>query len=139
MIDDFPRRLLTGAKSTKGLHVCRHLHRAGWRVVLVDVHKYVFYHHAHRCAWLHACVFATLGKNPRLIKRVRVIRNWAAGARWSGCVAAFRTYPVPNKDPIGYLKVDSSSCIRVGLCSRAEHSNVKAAHCWVYNAWPRGT
>ena len=28
-----------GAKSTKGLHVCRHLHRAGWRVVLVDVHR----------------------------------------------------------------------------------------------------
>ena len=30
-----------GAKSTKGLHVCRHLHRAGWRVVLVDTHKCV--------------------------------------------------------------------------------------------------
>ena len=28
-----------GAKSTKGLHVCRHLHRAGWRVVLVDVER----------------------------------------------------------------------------------------------------
>ena len=28
-----------GAKSTKGLHVCRHLHRAGWRVVLVDVKR----------------------------------------------------------------------------------------------------
>ncbi|BDA48532.1 hypothetical protein COCOBI_12-2120 [Coccomyxa sp. Obi] len=61
--------IVSGAKSTKGLHMCRHLHRAGWRVVLVDVHK-----------------------------------NWAAGARWSGCVAAFRTYPLPNVDPIGYLK-----------------------------------
>ena len=28
-----------GAKSAKGLHVCRHLHRAGWRVILVDTHK----------------------------------------------------------------------------------------------------
>lgn len=32
-------------------------------------------------------------------------RNWAAGARWSGCVAGFKTYPLPNVDPIGYLKV----------------------------------
>ncbi|CAK0738655.1 hypothetical protein CVIRNUC_001074 [Coccomyxa viridis] len=61
--------IVSGAKSTKGLHVCRHLHRAGWRVVLVDVE-----------------------------------RNWASGARWSGCIAAFRTYPEPNMDPIGYLK-----------------------------------
>ncbi|CAL5223879.1 g6471 [Coccomyxa viridis] len=61
--------IVSGAKSTKGLHMCRHLHRAGWRVVLVDVK-----------------------------------RNWAAGARWSGCVAAFRTYPEPNLDPLGYLE-----------------------------------
>lgn len=32
-------------------------------------------------------------------------RNWASGARWSACVATFRTYPDPNIDPIGYLKV----------------------------------
>ena len=32
-------------------------------------------------------------------------RNWASGARWSGCIAAFRTYPEPNMDPLGYLKV----------------------------------
>lgn len=25
---------------TKALHVCRHLHAAGWRVVLVETHKY---------------------------------------------------------------------------------------------------
>lgn len=31
--------LAAGAKSTKGLHVCRQLHRAGWRVILVDTHK----------------------------------------------------------------------------------------------------
>ena len=36
---------------------------------------------------------------------VAVCRNWASGARWSGCIAAFRTYPEPNLDPIGYLKV----------------------------------
>lgn len=34
-------------------------------------------------------------------------RNWAAGARWSGCVAAFRSYPEPNLDPLGYLEVRS--------------------------------
>ncbi|KAK9831523.1 hypothetical protein WJX81_005430 [Elliptochloris bilobata] len=61
--------LVSGAKSTKGLHVCRHLHRAGWRVVLVDTHK-----------------------------------NWASGSRFSWCVAGFRTTPIPNKDPVGYLK-----------------------------------
>ena len=31
--------LAAGAKSTKGLAVCRQLHRAGWRVILVDTHK----------------------------------------------------------------------------------------------------
>ena len=30
----------SGGKMTKALHVCRHLHRAGWRVVLVETHKY---------------------------------------------------------------------------------------------------
>lgn len=25
---------------TKALHVCRHLHSAGWRVVLLETHKY---------------------------------------------------------------------------------------------------
>ena len=25
---------------TKGLHICRHLHRAGWRVVLVDYDRW---------------------------------------------------------------------------------------------------
>ena len=46
----------------------------------------------------------------------KVTRNWAAGARWSGCVAAFRTYPVPNKDPLGYLKVQA-------LCLARPHAS----------------
>lgn len=25
---------------TKALHVCRHLHAAGWRVLLLETHKY---------------------------------------------------------------------------------------------------
>lgn len=25
---------------TKGLHICRHLHKAGWRVVLVDYDRW---------------------------------------------------------------------------------------------------
>jgi hypothetical protein len=29
-----------GGKMTKALHVCRHLHAAGWRVVLLETHKY---------------------------------------------------------------------------------------------------
>ena len=36
-------------------------------------------------------------------------RNWASGARFSWCVAGFRTTPIPNKDPVGYLKVASAS------------------------------
>ena len=30
----------TGARMTKGLHICRHLHKAGWRVVLVDYDRW---------------------------------------------------------------------------------------------------
>ena len=29
-----------GARMTKGLHICRHLHKAGWRVVLVDYDRW---------------------------------------------------------------------------------------------------
>ena len=36
-------------------------------------------------------------------------RNWASGARFSWCVAGFRTTPIPNKDPVGYLKVPAAS------------------------------
>lgn len=32
--------MVTGGKMTKALHVCRHLAAAGWRVVLVETHKY---------------------------------------------------------------------------------------------------
>jgi hypothetical protein len=31
--------IVSGGNKTKALHVCRHLHRAGWRVVLVDSDK----------------------------------------------------------------------------------------------------
>ena len=33
--------ICAGGNKTKALHVCRHLHRAGWRVVLVDSDKWV--------------------------------------------------------------------------------------------------
>lgn len=32
--------ICTGARMTKGLHICRHLHKAGWRVVLVDYDRW---------------------------------------------------------------------------------------------------
>lgn len=30
----------TGGKMTKALHVCRHLKAVGWRVLLLETHKY---------------------------------------------------------------------------------------------------
>ena len=30
----------SGARMTKGLHICRHLQKAGWRVVLVDYDRW---------------------------------------------------------------------------------------------------
>ncbi len=39
---------------------------------------------------------------------MRECRNWASGSRLSFCVAGFRTTPIPNKDPVGYLKVPST-------------------------------
>ena len=32
--------ICAGARMTKGLHICRHLHKAGWRVVLVDYDRW---------------------------------------------------------------------------------------------------
>ena len=32
--------IVAGARMTKGLHIARHMHKAGWRVVLVDFERW---------------------------------------------------------------------------------------------------
>jgi len=61
--------LVTGGNKTKALHVCRHLSRAGWRVVMVDGTK-----------------------------------NWSCCSRFSNSVDKFYVVPVPNVEPLQYLK-----------------------------------
>ena len=60
---------------------------------------------------------------------VAACRNWASGARWSGCIAAFRTYPEPNMDPIGYLKVGQAMwCMRQRAQAAPFSSSLDTTH-----------
>ena len=84
-----------------------------WRGALVNLHSHLLQSCNHReMGPKDVGNVASPQKRPYCINSptpaigiVAACRNCASGARWSGCIAAFRTYPEPNMDPIGYLRV----------------------------------